>query len=137
MERDLVVTPTWRIPADELEWKFCASGGPGGQHANTANTRAEVRFDIAEAASLSPENRALLLDRLGPAVRVTADDHRSQNRNRRLAGERLVERLADGLRVDPPRRRTRVPAGATRARVQAKARRGALKRLRGRPDPDL
>src|SRR5262245_14014724 len=61
----LRVTRSLAIPLDELEWRFSASGGPGGQHANTANTRAEVRFDVARSPSLGPRQRARLLDRLG------------------------------------------------------------------------
>ena len=66
MPAELRVTRTCRIPLHELEWRFTASGGPGGQHANTANTKAEVRFDIANSSSLGPRQRARLLERLGP-----------------------------------------------------------------------
>src|SRR5436305_13202332 len=88
------------IPVDELEWKFAASGGPGGQHANTSNTRVELRFDIASSSALGPRQRARLVERLGPVVRVVASDERSQARNRTLALERLRSRLAEGLRVE-------------------------------------
>ena len=100
----LVVSRSCRIPLDELEWRFSASGGPGGQHANTSNTRAEVRFAVAGSPSLGPRQRARLLERLGPVVRVVASDERSQFRNRDLALARLASRLAEGLRVDPVRR---------------------------------
>ena len=85
------------IGLDELEWRFSGSGGPGGQHANTANTRVEVRFDVAASPSLGPRQRARLIERLGPVVRVVASDSRSQHRNRELALERLRERLAAAL----------------------------------------
>src|ERR1017187_7909037 len=84
------------IPASELEWRFSASGGPGGQHANTANTRVELIFDVAGSAALGPRQRARLLERLGPSVRVVVVDERSQVRNRQIALERLAERLAEG-----------------------------------------
>jgi len=84
----LVVSRSCRIPLDEMEWRFSASGGPGGQHANTSNTKAEVRFDVATAPSLGPRQRARLLERQGPMVRVVASDERSQVRNRDLALER-------------------------------------------------
>jgi ribosome-associated protein len=102
----LRVTPTCVIRLDELEWRTTGSGGPGGQHANTSDTRVEVRFPIATSTSLGPRQRARLLDRLGPVARATASDHRSQARNRELALERLRSRLAAALRVDPPRRAT-------------------------------
>ena len=73
---------------------------PGGQHANTSDTKVEVRFDIAGSPSLGPRQRARLQERLGDEVRVVAADERSQARNRELALERLCERLAAALRVD-------------------------------------
>ena len=97
------MTPTCVLRMDELEWRFSASGGPGGQHVNTANTRAEVRFDIAGSPSLGPRQRDRLLAKLGPEVRVVAADERSQVRNRAIALDRLRERLAAALRVETPR----------------------------------
>ena len=99
------------IPLTELSWRFSRSGGPGGQHANTADTRVEVRFDIAGSPSLGPRQRARLLERLGPEVRVVASDERSQARNRDLAQRRLADRLRDALRVEAPRRADPADAG--------------------------
>jgi ribosome-associated protein len=132
----LRVTRTCVIPLDELEWRFSASGGPGGQHANTANTRAEVRFDVRASPSLGPRQRARLLERLGPVVRVVASDERSQARNRQLAIERLRSRLAEALRVAKPRRPTAPSKAARERRLRAKHQRGEVKRGRGRPDAE-
>ena len=129
----LRVTPTCVVRMDELEWRFSASGGPGGQHANTSNTRAEVRFDVSGSPSLAPRQRARLLERLGPEVRVVASDERPQARNRELALERLRSRLAEGLRVERPRRPTAPTKAAQRRRVEAKRQRGEVKRGRARP----
>jgi ribosome-associated protein len=132
----LRVTRTCSIDTDELEWRFTGSGGPGGQHANTANTRVEVRFDVAGSASLGPRQRSRLLDRLGSSVRVVASDERSQARNRALALERLRSRLALALRVDKPRHATAPSAAAKRRRLESKRQRGELKRQRARPTAD-
>ena len=131
----LKVTRTCAIPLSELDWRFTASGGPGGQHVNTSNTRAEVRFDIANSPSLGPRQRERLLTRLGPVVRVVASDSRSQSRNRDLALERLRNRLADALRVERPRHATRPTKSSQVTRVESKRRRGNVKRLRRAP-PD-
>jgi ribosome-associated protein len=129
----LRVTPTCRIPLAELEWRVSRSGGPGGQHANTADTRVEVRFSVADSAALGPRQRARLLERLGPVVRAVAADTRSQTRNRTLALERLAARLAAGLAVTPPRRPTR-PSGAARARrLDDKRHQARRKEARRRP----
>jgi ribosome-associated protein len=135
--RWLRVTGTCAIPLDELEWRFSGSGGPGGQHANTSNTRVEARFDIAGSPSLTPPQRARLQERLGPVVRVVAADTRSQSRNRELALSRLRERLAAALRTPRARRATAPTAAGRRRRLEAKRRRGDLKRQRrSRPGPE-
>lgn len=123
------------IPPDELEWRFSASGGPGGQHANKAATRAEVTFDIASSRSLSASLRSRLTERLGPTVRVSVDETRSQARNREIALERLAARLAGALRTPNRRRPTRPSRGAKERRLQSKKQRGEKKRQRSwRPD---
>jgi ribosome-associated protein len=124
---ELRVTRSLTIPADELRWRFTASGGPGGQHANTSNTRAEVRFDIAGSPTLGPRQRARLLRSFGPELRVAASDERSQRQNRALATERLRERLADALHVERPRTATRPTLAAKRRRLDDKKRRGQTK----------
>jgi ribosome-associated protein len=127
------ITRSCTIASDELEWRFTGSGGPGGQHANTSNTKVEVRFDIASSPSLGPRQRARLLERLGPVARVTASERRSQHQNRELALERLRERLAAALRVDAPRHATRPTRAAKQRRVDDKRRHGDIKRGRRRP----
>jgi ribosome-associated protein len=130
------VTPTLVIPASELAWRFSRSGGPGGQHANTSDTRAEVRFDIAGSPSLGPRQRARLLERFGPELRVVADDERSQARNRALALERLCAQLEAALRVRPSRRPTRPTQASVERRLDAKRRQAARKADRRRPHPE-
>jgi len=132
----LRVTRTCEIPLDELEWRFTGSGGPGGQHANTSNTRAEVIFDVANSPSLGPRQQARLLERLGPTVRVAASDTRSQARNRDLALDRLRSRLAEALRVQRPRRATAPTRSAKERRLADKKRRSQLKRGRRLPPSD-
>jgi ribosome-associated protein len=130
------VTRSLLIPADELEWRFTTSGGPGGQHANKASTRAEVSFDVAGSRSLGPRQRARLLERLGSTVRAASSDERSQTRNRELALQRLSTRLAEGLRVDRPRVATKPSASARARRLTDKRRQSARKRDRSRPSTD-
>ena len=129
-EDALRVTASVLIPAHELTWTFGPSGGPGGQHANRAHTRAEVRFDVEASGSLSQYQRQRILDRLGSVVIVSADDERSQLRNRRLAVDRLRQKLAGALRVETPRRPTRPGRGAVERRLEAKRQQAARKRDR-------
>jgi ribosome-associated protein len=134
--RTLRVTPSVTVPLAELTWRFSRSGGPGGQHANTSDTRAEVRFDIAGSPSLRARDRARLLERLGPEVRVAADEERSQARNRDLALRRLRDRLAAALRVPTPRRPTRPGKAAVERRLAEKRRRSQRKVDRRPPERD-
>ncbi|MGO8872450.1 MAG: alternative ribosome rescue aminoacyl-tRNA hydrolase ArfB [Acidimicrobiales bacterium] len=129
------VTSSLSIPPSELHFRFSPSGGPGGQHANKVATRAELRFDVAGSPSLGPRQRARLLERLGPEVRVVVDEERSQVRNRQLAVERLRQRLATALHVEAPRRPTRPSRGAKERRLAAKRRLSERKQSR-RPDLD-
>lgn len=126
----LRVTASVLIPAHELSWTFGPSGGPGGQHANRAHTRAEVRFDVEASGALSQFQRQRIIDRLGSVVSVAADDERSQMRNRRVALDRLRQKLAGALRVETPRRATRPGRGAVERRLEAKRRQAARKRER-------
>lgn len=129
-DQELRIAPGVAVPLDELGWRFTSAGGPGGQHVNTSNTRAEVVFDAAGSPTLPRWARELIVTRLGPVVTVSAGDRRSQARNRALALERLAERLTSALRVDKPRRATRPSMASQRRRIEEKRRRGDLKRRR-------
>ena len=124
------------LDPNELEWRVSRSGGPGGQHANTSDTRVEVVLDLRRCTSLTPRQRSLITARLGPVVRAVAADSRSQSRNRELALGRLTSRLATALRVEPPRRATKPTRGAREDRLRSKRHRSDTKRRRSRPGRD-
>jgi ribosome-associated protein len=124
------------IPLSEITWRATTPGGPGGQHANRTMSRVDVLFDVATSAVLGPRQRARLLRRLGPVVRASAADSRSQSRNRELALARLAARIDAGLRVEPVRTPTKPTRSSQVRRVEAKRRRGEVKRGRRRPRED-
>jgi ribosome-associated protein len=136
MDGYLQVTGSVAVPRSELTWRFSRSSGPGGQSVNTADSRAELRFDLAATGALPEHLKARALDRLESrlvdgALVVTASEHRSQLQNRRAAEARLVALLAEG--VAPParaRRPTRPSRGAVQARLDAKRRRSQTKSRR-------
>ena len=133
---DVVVNGGLVIPAAELTWRFSPSGGPGGQHANTSNTRAEVTFDITSSAVLSAAQQQVLAARFGPRLSISVDETRSQTRNRQIALERLAARLRDALRPKKKRRATKPSRGAKERRLQAKRKRSQLKAGRRRHHDD-
>jgi ribosome-associated protein len=130
------VTRSVSLDPDEIELRVSRSSGPGGQHANKTETRVEAIFDVAASASLTDVQKRRVESRVGPVVRATAQDERSQARNRALAVERLVAKLAEALRVE----RRRVPTSPTTAsrerRLEAKRRRARVKRGRAATDDD-
>lgn len=134
----LVINDDLTIPMAELSFRFSTSGGPGGQHANRAATKATVLFDVAQSPSLSDGVRARLLKRLAKRLdkdgilAVSAQDSRSQHHNRELAIARLQVMLADALKVRKKRRKTRPNRAAKERRLAEKKRRSRLKKERSR-----
>lgn len=134
----LYINEKLSIPEWELTFSFSASGGPGGQHANRSATRATLFFDVANSPSLNDSQRRRLMRRLSSRIdqdgilQISAQDTRSQHRNRELAIERFQELLAGALKRRKRRRRTRPPGWTNERRLQEKKRRGRLKRNRSR-----
>lgn len=133
MDDDLVITRSVRVPRRELEWTFTTAGSAGGQHANRNATRAELRFDIESSSAFSDAQRARLIRKLGPEVRVAAAETRSQSRNRDAAERRLAQQLREGLTVEKRRKPTKPTKGSKRRRVDAKKQRGQTKQQRRKP----
>ena len=122
------------IPLREIELRASRSSGPGGQHANVTASRVEAVFDVAASPSLTEEQKRRVIARTGPRVTATAQDARSQARNRELALERLRARLTTALAVPRPRHATRPTRASVDRQRQAKRRQSERKRARRRPD---
>lgn len=136
MYGDLRVDRHVTIPAAELSWQFSHAGGPGGQGVNTADSKVELRFDLAATASIPAHLKARALERLGPrlvdgALVVTASSHRGQLDNRRAAAAKLAMQLAHAMAPGPPTRRPTAPSRASvQRRLDTKRRHGRLKQTR-------
>ena len=121
------------LPLADIELRFSRSSGPGGQHANTAETRVEAILDVEATSALTEHQKRRVVAKAGSTLRAVAQDERSQSRNRELAVGRLVEQLREALKVE----RRRVPTKPTRAsrerRLEAKKRRSQTKKLRRAP----
>ncbi|MCA3720108.1 alternative ribosome rescue aminoacyl-tRNA hydrolase ArfB [Phenylobacterium sp.] len=133
------VTPEILIPEDEITERFVRSAGPGGQNVNKVSTAVELRFDVRRSPSL-PNDVAVRLMKLA-GRRLTQDGvlvlsvmtHRSQERNRAEALQRLVDLVRKAAEPPPPpRKRTRPTLASKVRRVEGKVRRGGVKSLRGK-----
>jgi ribosome-associated protein len=119
MSDNLQVTDSVEVPRSELVYRASRSGGAGGQHVNTSSTRIELLWDFQGSAALDEVQkdrvRRKLAARIGAdgALRVVADNRRSQLQNRQAADERLAKLLRDALHV-PKRRRATAPTRASK-----------------------
>jgi ribosome-associated protein len=127
------VTRSVLLPIAEIELRFSRSSGPGGQHANTSETRVEAVFDVEGSKTLSTTQKRRVVKKAGPVLRAVAQDERSQTRNRELAVERLAATLREALRVERRRVATKPSAAARERRLEQKRRRSETKRLRRSP----
>ena len=130
MGESIRVTRSVSIPLDEIEFRVSRSSGPGGQHANKAETRVEAVFDVEASAALTGVQKRRVTRKAGSVIRAIAQDTRSQARNRELALERLIERISDGLHVERRRVATRPSKASVERRLEAKKHRSAIKRKR-------
>ena len=139
---ELEVTETIRIPLSEIDIKAVRSQGPGGQNVNKVATAIHLRFDICNSPSLPNPVRAKLLasgdQRIsaGGIVNNTAQESRSQDRNRQAALQRLADLIFAATRKKKPRIPTRPGKQAKKKRLDAKTRRGSLKKSRQRIQDD-
>jgi len=114
----------------EIELQVSRSSGPGGQHAQKAETRVVAVLDVEASDALTETQKRRVIARVGPVLRAVAQDERSQSRNRELAVERLVGLLRDALRVERKRVPTKPSAASRERRLEQKKRRSQTKRLR-------
>lgn len=138
----IVITRAIAIDSDEIEERFTRAGGPGGQHVNTTDSAVQLRFDVAASPNLPDRVKARLAVLAGHRMTqdgvlvLRADAARSQELNRREARERLVALIREATIVPKARRPTKPTRASQVRRVDAKARRGAIKSGRGRVNPD-
>ena len=133
----IAVTPTISIDEEELEESFVLASGPGGQNVNKVSSAVQLRFDVGRSPSLDDGVRARLAALAGQRLTkdgvlvIVARAHRSQERNRADARDRLAELIRRAAVPPKPRRTTRPSKAAKRRRLESKKMRSDLKRTRG------
>jgi len=136
------LSSTLSVPDRAVEERFVRSPGPGGENVNKVSTAVELRLNLAASGLPSGvRTRAALLAGHKLTTRgvivIHAHEHRTQDKNRAAARERLAALLAKAARKPKRRRPTKPSALAKEKRLVSKHRRSAIKRVRGRrPDDD-
>lgn len=136
------ISDTIAIDEREIEERFIRASGPGGQNVNKLSTAVQLRFDVRHSPSLIGSVRARLerlagsrLSKEGVLV-ITAQRHRTQERNRDDALARLIDLIRRAAIAPTPRRPTKPTAAARAKRLQGKKRRSTVKRLRQAKPPE-
>lgn len=132
----LYISPNLSIPIGEITFTAIRAQGPGGQNVNKVASAIQLRFDVPES-SLSDAAKARILAvsdqriTVDGVIVIKAQNHRTQNRNKDEALERLADLLKQALHRPKARRATRPSRSSREKRLKSKAQRGQVKSLRG------
>lgn len=130
------VTSRIRLDEREISESFIRASGPGGQNVNKVSSAVELRFDAKNSPSLPEGVRERLMKLAGRRLTlageivITAQSHRSQEMNRADALEKLLELIRAATIVPKARRKTKPTKSSQEKRMNSKAKRGDVKRLR-------
>ena len=131
---------TLKIPEDEVSFTFSRSSGPGGQNVNKVNSRVTLWFDVDGSPSLSNIQKNRIRQKLANRInndgvlQVVSMRYRTQRGNREDALQRFAALLANAITVDPVRKKTKIPRGVRKKRLQMKKLRSKLKAVRAKKE---
>ena len=126
----------------ELTFKAIRSSGAGGQHVNKTSSKIVLFFDILKSGNLSDDEKELLLKNLQAKLTkeniliLNCDESRSQHKNKEIAIARFLKIITEGLKVQKPRKATKIPRSVIRKRLESKKKQAFKKATRKKPDID-
>jgi ribosome-associated protein len=138
MKHNLPIKQGIIIPESELEITTSRSGGAGGQHVNKTNSRVTIRWNVGSTTALTDEQKQRVLQKLHNSLTTDGDliihhsSSRSQQQNKQLALEQLMRTVEYALHIPKKRTATHISKATKQARLATKAKRGELKKLRGK-----
>jgi len=130
------ITNSLAIDDRELEENFIQASGPGGQNVNKVATAVQLRFDVRKSPALPPEVRARLWRLAGRRLTqegvllIVAREHRTQERNRAAARQKLIDLIREATIQPRSRKPTRPTKASKQRRLESKNRRSSIKKLR-------
>lgn len=115
-----------QILRNELIFKAVRSGGAGGQHVNKVSTKVVLYFNLEKSNAFDVETQSILLEKLQSKISqegfivLSSDETRSQFKNKELVWEKLVALLQNQLKINKPRKETKIPRSVIEKRLKAK-----------------
>ncbi|MES1201280.1 MAG: alternative ribosome rescue aminoacyl-tRNA hydrolase ArfB [Pseudomonadota bacterium] len=133
------VTDTIALDERDLEERFIRAGGPGGQNVNKLSSAVELRFTLNGFTEMPEDVRGRLRHLAGRratlegVIVIKAQSHRTQDRNRADALERLTSLIVQATHKPKPRKATKPTFASKQRRLESKTRRSGTKAMRGKP----
>ena len=124
----------------EVTFKAVRSSGPGGQNVNKVASKILLSFDLVLSKALTEDEKALLQIKLASKLSqenilsITSQEERSQLKNKEIATKKFLKIIENGLKIDKPRKETKIPRGIKEKRLHAKKVMSVLKQNRKKPN---